>query len=104
MLFLRRRWKLIVATALLVAIVTALALLQITPRYAATASVAVQSQKTKVVDIQDVMSGLTPDQATMETQASILRSHRLASLLVDRLHLDREAEFNPDIDARQRRF
>lgn len=97
LLFLRRRWKVIVATALLIAVVTALALLQATPRYSATASVAVQSQKTKVVDIQDVMSGLTPDQATMETQASILRSRRLAGMLVDKLHLDQNPEFNKAI-------
>lgn len=103
-LFLKRRWKVIFATALLIAIVTALVLLQATPRYSATASVAIQSQKTKVVDIQDVMSGLSPDLATMETQASILRSRRLAGLLADKLALGEKAEFNPKVRERQHKF
>lgn len=94
-LFAKRRWKVILGTAAIVAVLTALALLQVKPRYSATASVAVETQKTQVVNIQDVMSGLAPDQATMETQASILRSRRLAGMVADKLHLDQEPEFNP---------
>lgn len=103
-LFLRRRWKLIVSTAIIVAILTALVLLQTTPRYSAVASVAVQTQRTQVVDIKDVMSGLSPDQATMETQASILRSSRLTGMMIDKLHLDQEAEFNPQVAKSARGF
>lgn len=93
-LFLGRKWRLILGTAVAVALLTTLVLLQMTPRYSATASVAIQSQKTQVVDIKDVLSGLSPDQATMETQASILRSTRLTAMLIDKLHLDRDPEFN----------
>ncbi|WCT74121.1 polysaccharide biosynthesis tyrosine autokinase [Sphingomonas naphthae] len=95
--FLRRRWAWILGTAVVVALVAGLALLQVTPRYSATASVAVQTQKTQVVDIQDVVQGLTPDVATMETQASILRSMRLSELVMNRLKLDTDPEFNPTL-------
>jgi polysaccharide biosynthesis transport protein len=103
-LFLKRRWKQIVGTAVLIAVLTALALLQMTPRYSASASVAVQNQKQQVVNIQDVMSDLTPDAATMETQAAILRSNRLTAMMVDQLHLDRDPEFNPEIAEAARKF
>ena len=97
--FLKRRWPYIVGTAIVIALITGLALMQVTPRYAANASVAVQTQKTQVVDIQDVVQGLTPDLATMETQASILRSSRLAALVMERLRLDQDPEFNPALTA-----
>jgi polysaccharide biosynthesis transport protein len=96
---LRRRWTLIAAVAASITLLTALAVFQLTPRYAATSSVAVQTQKTQVVDIQDVVADMAPDTATMETQASILRSRALAGKLVDKLKLDRDREFNPAIGA-----
>jgi capsular exopolysaccharide synthesis family protein len=92
---LRRRWAVIVAVAAGIALLTTLTVFQLTPRYAATSSVAVQTQKTQVVDIQDVVADMAPDTATMETQASILRSRALAGKLVDKLRLDRDREFNP---------
>lgn len=103
-LFLKRRWKQIVGTAILIAVLTVLALLQMTPLYTATSTVAVQTQKQKVVDVQDVLSGLSPDQATMETQAQILRSNRLAGMVADQLHLDGDPDFNPELAARARKF
>lgn len=103
-LFLKRRWKYIAGTTLIIAALMALALLQATPRYTATASVAVQSQKTEVVNVQDVLQGLAPDAATMETQAAIIRSDRLAGMLIDEMHLDHDPEFNPDIARSQHGF
>ncbi|PTQ13146.1 hypothetical protein CLG96_03170 [Sphingomonas oleivorans] len=92
--FFRRRWAYILGTALIVALIAALVVLQATPRYSATATVAVQTQKGQLVDVQDVVSNLAPDTATMETQVSILRATRLAEQVVDRLKLDRDPEFN----------
>ncbi|MES2987774.1 MAG: polysaccharide biosynthesis tyrosine autokinase [Pseudomonadota bacterium] len=104
MLFLKRRWKLIIGTATLIAVIAALALMQMTPRYTATASVAVQNQKQQVVNIQDVMSGMTPDAATMETQAAILRSDLLAVKLVEQLRLNQKPEFNPELAEAAKKF
>ena len=90
----RRRWQIVVATVAAVSLLTILAVFQVTPRYSAASNIAVQTQKTQVVDIQDVMSNMAPDTATMETQASILRSRSLASKLVDKMKLDQDLEFN----------
>ncbi len=90
---LRRRWQIIGAVAFAVVLIATLTVLQLTPRYAATSAVAVQTQRTQVVDIQDVVSDMAPDTATMETQASILRSNALTGKLVDRLKLDQDREF-----------
>jgi succinoglycan biosynthesis transport protein ExoP len=103
-LFLWRRWKQIIGIAVLIAVLTALTLLQLTPLYSATASVAVQSQKQQVVNIQDVMSDMTPDASTLETQAAILRSNRLTAKLVEQLQLDKDPEFNPELDDARKRF
>jgi capsular exopolysaccharide synthesis family protein len=101
---LRRRWKVIAAITFSVALMATLAVLQVTPRYSAASSVAVQTQKTQVVDIQDVVSDMAPDTATMETQASILRSRALVGKLVDQLKLDRDPEFNHDLAAASASF
>lgn len=93
----RRRWKVIAAITASVALLATLAVFQLTPRFSAGTAVAVQTQKTQVVDIQDVVSDMAPDTATMETQASILRSRALAAKLVERLKLDRDPEFNADL-------
>lgn len=94
---LRRRWKVIAVTVLAVSLLTTLAVFQLTPRYSASSAVAVQTQKTNVVDIESVVSDMAPDTATMETQASILRSPALAGKLVDKLKLDHDPEFNPNV-------
>jgi len=101
---LRRRWVIIAALVASVTLLAGLVVFQLTPRYSASASVAVQTQKTQVVDIQDVVSDMAPDTATMETQASILRSRALAGKLVDRLKLDRDPEFNGKLAARDNSF
>ncbi|MFC3714018.1 GumC family protein [Sphingoaurantiacus capsulatus] len=101
---LRRRWQLIGAITLSVVLLATLTVYQLTPRYAAMSAVAVQTQKTQVVDIQDVVSDMAPDTATMETQASILRSSALMGKLIDRLKLDQDPEFNPAVEAAQGNF
>ena len=90
----RRRWQVVAAVVAAVTLLTVLAVFQATPRYSATSNIAVQTQKTQVVDIQDVVSNMAPDTATMETQASILRSRGLAAKLVDEQKLQNDPEFN----------
>lgn len=97
--FVQRRWKLIAATVVAAVTLVLIIVLQQTPRYTATSSVAIEYRKTQVVDIQDVVSEMAPDQATMETQVSILQSRTLIGKLVDELQLDRDPEFNTALGA-----
>lgn len=92
---LRRRWQIIAATVVSITVLTILVLFQLTPLFSATSSVAINTQKTQIVDVEQVVSGISPDTATMETQAAILRSPTLVGKLIDKLKLDRDPEFSP---------
>jgi succinoglycan biosynthesis transport protein ExoP len=93
--FLRRRWIYIVAMTLVVGLLGSLIVLQATPLYTAVSSVAVDNQKGQVVNVQDVMSEVSPDDAVMATQAAIVRSPKLFGQLIDQMKLDQDPEFNP---------
>lgn len=92
---LRRRWRIIAASVLSLTLLTVLVVYQLTPRFSATSSVAINTQKTQIVDAEQVIGGIAPDTAAMETQAVILRSPTLMGKLADKLKLDLDPEFSP---------
>ncbi|MEJ8562008.1 polysaccharide biosynthesis tyrosine autokinase [Yoonia sp. GPGPB17] len=65
-----------------------------TPVYTTTSSVALESRQEQIVDIESVMSGLSGDQITINTEVEVLRSRRLIGKLVDDLDLVADPEFN----------
>lgn len=91
---LRRRWQVLAAAVISITLLAALVVFQLTPRYSATSSVAINTQKTQIVDATQVMSDVTADVSAMETQAAILRSPTLIGKLIDQLKLDRDPEFS----------
>jgi succinoglycan biosynthesis transport protein ExoP len=95
MAVLRRRWHVLAASIVSITVLAALAVMQMTPLYSADASVAINTQKTKVIDVDQVLSGISADLAGMETQAAILRSPTLTGKLIDKLKLDLDPEFSP---------
>ncbi|PJI84388.1 capsular exopolysaccharide synthesis family protein [Yoonia maricola] len=70
------------------------ALFLATPLYTTTASVALESRQEQVVDIESVMSGLSGDQVTINTEVEVLRSRRLIGKVVDDLNLVADPDFN----------
>lgn len=64
------------------------------PLYTATSVIALQNRNEQVVDLETVMSGLGSDQASINTEAEVLRSRELAARVVDRLNLIADPEFN----------
>lgn len=74
------------------------------PEYTARATVALENRQEKVVDFQNVLSGLAGDQASINTEVEVLKSRALAEKLVRRLNLTEDPEFNvrlrpePDFD------
>lgn len=66
-----------------------------TPIYTTTASVALETRQEQIVDIESVMSGMSSDQATVNTEVEVLRSRRLIGKVVDDLKLVNDPEFNP---------
>lgn len=67
------------------------------PVYTATAVVALESRQEQVVDLESVMSGLSADQATINTEVEVFKSRHLAKKLVAALNLLDDPEFNASI-------
>ncbi len=65
-----------------------------TPTYAATTQMALQIRQETVVDLESVLSGVSSDQSSMNTEMEVIRSRELISALVDRLDLMDDPEFN----------
>jgi exopolysaccharide transport family protein len=90
----RRRLWLFVAVAGVIAAVLMFVMLRQTPMYTATANVMINTRTEKVVDSQAVLSGLTADTGTVDTEVEVLKSPQLAETVVDALKLDKDPEFN----------
>ncbi|MDP2012243.1 MAG: polysaccharide biosynthesis tyrosine autokinase [Phenylobacterium sp.] len=91
----RRRIRLFIAVALVVFAATVMLTLQATPRYTATASVVLDTRKTNVTGVQQVMSDMPTDASAVATEVEILKSGQLAERVVKALNLDQDPEFNP---------
>lgn len=73
------------------------AVLQLTPRYTAEALVLLDAQRTQVVDIEAVMSGLSADSATVDSQVEVVGSRSIARRIVEKLNLVEDPEFNAEL-------
>lgn len=98
----RRKW-IIVNTVLFCAILSLLILFQLTPRYTASAMLALETRQSQVVDVQAVMSGVGTDVAAIKTEIDVMTSRRLVGKTVDALGLVRDPEFNGALN-QQRSF
>ncbi|RME18314.1 MAG: polysaccharide biosynthesis tyrosine autokinase [Alphaproteobacteria bacterium] len=68
-----------------------------TPVYRANATVALENRQAQFVDLQNVMSGLSGDQATINTELEVLRSRSLMNRLTRELDLVNDPEFNASL-------
>ena len=69
----------------------------VVPLYTSTAQMALQIRNPQVVDFQSVISGVSGEEKSMNTEMEIIRSTALVSLLVDELGLMNDPEFNPTL-------
>ncbi|QIE47908.1 polysaccharide biosynthesis tyrosine autokinase (plasmid) [Pseudohalocynthiibacter aestuariivivens] len=65
------------------------------PVYTSSAVVMLESRQEQVVDLESVMTGLSGDQATINTEVEVIRSRGLIEKLVNKLNLMEDPEFNP---------
>lgn len=93
----RRRLRLFLALALLVFIAVLIFTVQATPLYTGSAAVMIDTRQQQVVSTEAVLSGLTADTGTVETEVEILKSRQLASRVVEALGLQNDPEFNAAI-------
>lgn len=90
----RLRARVILGAGAAVLVLIALIDISITPLYKGESVVMIDEQQSKVVDVEDVLSGLPTDQASIQTQMEILQSRDLAWHVIKKLGLDRDDEFN----------
>jgi polysaccharide biosynthesis transport protein len=91
---LRRRKWLIMAVCLVGTAIAAAIGVNLTPTYTARAAVMVDPREARVVNVEAVLSGLSPDAATMATQVGLLGSRTFLARVMDDLRLFEDPEFN----------
>jgi exopolysaccharide transport family protein len=91
----QRRLRLMIAVAIVVFSAIVLITLEATPKYTAKAEVMLDRHQQKVVDAQEVLSGLPPDSNAVDTEVQVISSHALARRVVDALNLQTDPDFNP---------
>ncbi|WP_272010084.1 GumC family protein [Roseovarius sp. ZX-A-9] len=64
------------------------------PMFTSSAVVMLESRQENVVDLESVMTGLSADQATINTEVEVIRSRGLIEKLVNELDLVADPEFN----------
>jgi succinoglycan biosynthesis transport protein ExoP len=82
-----------------VIIVTGYVFFAAVPMYRSSAQLSLQVKTENIVDISAVMSGVTPDQSSINTEMEIIQSRGLLADLVDELDLINDPEFNPTLRA-----
>jgi capsular exopolysaccharide synthesis family protein len=90
----KRKWAVLAAFAIVFAL-SVIATLNATRLYQATSKVAIFPENPNVLGFKDAENG-SPDfdyEATMETQAAILRSDALAMKVIEAIHLDEDPAF-----------
>jgi uncharacterized protein involved in exopolysaccharide biosynthesis/Mrp family chromosome partitioning ATPase len=87
-----RKLAMIVAALSILLVVTVTFLL--TPLYQSTAQVMLDTRHEQVVDLQAVLSSLPSDTFVVDSEVQVLQSPALAKLVIDKLHLDQDPEFN----------
>ena len=97
---LRRRIWVFLGCVLLVTSIVLLVTFQITPLYTATAQVLIDVRERRVIDLESVVSGLSPESSTIESQVEVIRSRSLATRVIEELQLDRDPEFNLELRER----
>jgi len=93
----RGKWVILLLVLLAVCIGGYYAYGLATPKYTTTAAVALDPQQQNVTDIASVMSGLSGDQATINTEVEVIRSRKLMKKLVRKLSLTKDPEFNTSL-------
>ncbi len=91
---LRRNALLIVLVTALTAAATAAIVSRIQPRYTSEALLMLDSRANNVVNLNAVVAGLPADPEALQSEVEVLRSVRLANIVIDKLGLDALPEFN----------
>ncbi|WP_334062909.1 GumC family protein [Limimaricola cinnabarinus] len=90
----RGKWLIGLSSALALAAGVYYATQVAEPRFAASTALALQVKNPQVVDLESVMSGVSTDDTSMNTEVEVIRSRGLLEQLVSELDLLADPEFN----------
>jgi capsular exopolysaccharide synthesis family protein len=88
------RRKVITVVTAAVTLLVVLVAFQIPPRYTGTAQVLIDPRQNKILDLETVFAGITPEAAQVDSQVQVIRSQALLERLVDQQDLTQDPEFN----------
>ncbi|WP_024878644.1 polysaccharide biosynthesis tyrosine autokinase [Methylosinus sp. LW3] len=91
--FFWRRWKVVVATAIVVMAVAFLALLMVTPRFTATAQILLEPRKEKIFGAEQILPELNLETSNVDSQVSVIQSINLLRRVVEKEKLTLDKEF-----------
>jgi len=90
----RGRWWIVGATTIALSLGAVYAFWIAVPVYTASATVALDSREGNVIEFESVVSGLSSDISTINTEIEVMRSRDLIGKLVRDLNLTADPEFN----------
>lgn len=85
--FIQARRAVILGTAALVMAVAFVMVSRMTPLYTATSTVLIDTQRKRVSNVEEVMSGLSADMTSLQNQLAIIEFPRVAARVVEKLGL-----------------
>ncbi|MCW2235860.1 GNVR domain-containing protein [Azospirillum canadense] len=89
------RHKLLIGTAIILGTgLAALVALRMTPLYTAETLIMVEQRRNQVMKYQEVVSGLSTELGSLQSEVAILKSPAFAEKVVDKLNLTTDPEFN----------
>jgi capsular exopolysaccharide synthesis family protein len=89
----RRRWRLIGGSSVLLASAAAGIVLMLPNRYEASATVQIEQRAKKLLNIDNVISDLKADTATVESEVEVIRSKAIVNRVIEALQLRSDPEF-----------
>lgn len=96
---LRRRKFLILGLVLLAVVGATLYTSQLTPLYQAQATIVIEPDRTRVLNVDAVVGDMPGDMLTIQTEAAKMGSLTVALRVVDLLKLGEDPRFNPNLSA-----
>ncbi len=69
-----------------------------TPRYSAETLIMIEPKTGNIVSIESVVTGLSGDEETIQSEVFVLNSRALAGRVIRRLNLHKDPEFNPELE------
>ncbi|WP_051938205.1 polysaccharide biosynthesis tyrosine autokinase [Ferriphaselus sp. R-1] len=93
----KRKWSILGLAAAMTLLATVVVFMM-TPIYRSTVTILIEQNKTKVVSIEDVYSGIGQGKEYIQTQSEIIKSLSLAKVVVDKLKLTKHPAFDPRVN------